>query len=87
MPNSISIQGCKSLSDIKKKLKLETQLKEPEQIFNRKITITADSVIIGKKIYPITNRTANKYEYPSIRVTLSNGKRQWLKLDTLRALL
>ena len=85
MAHPISIDGCKTLSDIKKKLKASLTVKDA--VFTAKVTIAidADNVVIGKNVYPIQKRKAGKgkYEYPSIRIG-TGDKRQWVRVDLLK---
>jgi hypothetical protein len=85
MTRPISVDGCKTLSDIKKKLRASLTVKNA--VFTAKVTIAidADNVVIGKNVYPIQKRQAGKgkYEYPSIRIGTGN-KRQWVRVDLLR---
>jgi hypothetical protein len=88
MSPPISVDGCKTLSDIKKKVKASLTVKDA--VFTAKVTvaINTDTVVIGKNVYPIQKRKAGgrKYEYPSIRIG-TGAKRQWVRVDLLRGAL
>ncbi|MDD3021337.1 MAG: hypothetical protein PHX61_10255 [Alphaproteobacteria bacterium] len=79
------VSGCKTLSEVRKRLISINRQVRVENEFNKKIFITKDSVIIGKATYPIESKGAGKYKYSVIRVAVG-GKRQAIRLDALEAL-
>ena len=85
MTRPISVDGCKTLSDIKKKLKASLTVKDAAFTAKVAIAIDVSTVVIGKNVYPIQKRKVGKgkYEYPSIRIGTGN-KRQWVRVDLLR---
>jgi hypothetical protein len=82
----LSIKGCKTLSDIKKKLVVARQKKGVARNIKAAVSIGKDMVVVGKISYPITQKKSGKHMYPSIRVTVK-GKRVWQRVDVLRELL
>jgi len=82
----IDIAGCKTLAQAKKCIQAALHAGDASFSFKGIITIDDDALVIGKETYPIEKRKASGHEYPSIRVNV-NGKRQWLRVDTLRSIL
>lgn len=80
------VRGCKTLSEVRKKLISIKQKTKIEKEYNKKICITKDAVIIGKLNYPIETKGAGKYKYSVIRVAVGD-KRQAIRLDALGVLL
>lgn len=85
----ISLRGCKTLSQIRKKAKVSQQKSAGAQSFKPEIIITAEpAIIIGKTHYPVTMRGSGEKQHPYIRVPLLDGEeRCWLRADGLEAAL
>lgn len=85
----ISLRGCKTLSQIRKKVKVSQQKSAGARSFKPEIIITAEpAIIIGKTHYSVTLRGSGEKQHPYIRVPLLNGKdRCWLRADGLAAAL
>lgn len=83
LPKPINLQGCKTLSQIRKKVQASQQIATGKRSFKVQITFTNESVIIGKESYPLEMRSSNY----CIRITLKNGKRCWVRVDGLAAVL
>lgn len=81
---SVSIRGCTTLSEIRKKLITESIKRSPKFTATKTITIDNDNVVIGKKLYSISTRVSKGKEYPSIRV---GAKRTLINVTALRELL
>lgn len=82
----ISLQGCDTLSELKKRISAANKLAGADQVIKATISITKDAVVVNKKEYPIEKIKSEGYEYNRIRITVG-AKRQWLRLDTLLAFL
>lgn len=80
-----NITGCKTLSDIKKRMIEKLGSQTGSKTYKVTITITRKVITVGKKLYPVTVRGTGKYKYPCIRVTFGN-KRHWLPIATLGGL-
>ena len=79
----VNLQSCKTLSQIRNKVKASQQIATGKRSFKVEITFTNQSVIIGKESYPLEMRSSNY----CIRVTAKNGKRCWVRVDGLAAAL
>jgi len=84
--SSVNIAGCRTLAEIKERIRAHIHSAEAVQTFKGTIAIDSTSVIVGKKAYTITHRSTGKYQYPAIRITVGN-KRPWVRVDMLTALL
>lgn len=87
MSNPISIRGCKTLSEVYKKIKANRERDAAIKTFKAEIVISKDAVIVGNKTYTTSYRTSNGHKYPCIRVKGRDDKRGWLRVDRLIALL
>lgn len=84
MREPVSVDGCKTLSDIKRTLFINRPAKDATLQYSGKISFNRDTLNAGKAVYPLTWRNDNYY----IQVPIpSTGKRQWIRMDALVALL
>lgn len=83
LPQKDSFTGCTTLSQIRKRVKTKLQVAKGKRGFKAEITFTNESVIIGKRSYPLELRGPHY----CIRVTTKSGKRCWVRMDGLAAAL
>ncbi|MBN8521911.1 MAG: hypothetical protein J0L77_08475 [Alphaproteobacteria bacterium] len=83
LPKPISLKGCKTLSQIRKKLDTSREITKGARSFKVKITFTGKTVLIGKKIYNLEKRSSGYF----IRVLDKKGKRRLVNMDGLAAAL
>ena len=69
------MKGCRSLANIRKMIKnhLHDDLNSPK-IFNTKISIHRDRVVIGKKAFTVTRKKAKNKLYPTIRFSIGSDR-------------
>ncbi|MDE1152680.1 MAG: hypothetical protein PW788_09100 [Micavibrio sp.] len=82
----ISFNGCKTLSEIKARMRAKQNAQTATQTYTPKIAINKEVVVINDKSFPIERRKASDPKSASIRVNVL-GKRQWIRLDALMAFL
>ena len=83
---NIDLAGCRTLADIKGRIRMHLHSAEAVQTFKGKIAINSTTVVIGRDTHLIHNKPTGKYQYPSIRVAVGK-KRPWVRVDVLAALL
>lgn len=86
MKEPVNIKGCKTLSQIRKKIKLDKQIAKRVLSYKPVITVNRKSFVINGKAYPIELHETGKYQYLRIRIDV-DGKRTPLRLDALLELL
>lgn len=84
-PN-VDIKGCTTLSQIKKAITAQKKNASNDKSAKVSITFAPDSVVINNTVHPICNGKSGEHTYSRVRVNV-DGKRQWIRVDALQALL
>jgi hypothetical protein len=63
----VEIKGCKTLSDIKKRLKVSTNIIEADYNAKANVSVKGDNLVVGKKTYLISDRKSGIYTYQLVK--------------------
>lgn len=85
MTKPVDITGCKTLGEIRRRLKVSQSDGGAVFQYSGKILVNKKVVEVGKASYPIMKR--RKAYAIQIPINNDDGKRQWIRLDALLALL
>lgn len=80
------LRGCKTLSQIKKKILTDYNIREAKHSVNLSIKLSDSSLQVNGNQYQISEREYGGKKRECIRIIDSEGRRQWLRVDLLLAL-
>lgn len=83
----VSIRGCKTLAEVKDKLKASIKMEAAVKTYKPKVAVSRDSVVVNDVVYPVAQRNPKDKTSLAVRVTVAGKKRQWIRLDALVTLL
>lgn len=82
----VDVTGCKTLSEIRKRIKAGQRTGHLEYLYSGKIRISKNGVLVGKQLFSIETNKAKDKEYKVVRVNLE-GDRYSIRVEAVVALL